>query len=567
MLQEVYVKNLALIDEAEISFGPGLNILTGETGAGKSILIGSINFALGQRISPEMVREGADSALVELCFVSDRPAVFQKLEEFGIDAPEHQIILTRKLKNGRSTSRINGETVSIAGMREISALLLDIHGQHSHQTLLYPEHQLEILDAYGRDEIASLKKEAEKAYQAFKQAEALSASYEMEESLREREIAFLTFETEEIREANLQEGEEETLESDYRKMSNSRKIAETLGVALQLSGDESGAGGMISRALREISAVSELDEEIGTMEAQLTDVEAVLSEFTRNTERYLEDFVFSEEELQQTEQRLDLIRRLENKYGKTISEVLEACKEKEDKLSFLLHMQEGKEQAAKELEQARGAMERIFTKLSESRQAAAKKLSKQIKSALSDLNFLSVQFEIFFRRTEHFHANGFDQIEFGISTNPGEPIRPLAKIVSGGELSRIMLAIKTLLADKDQTETLIFDEIDTGISGRTAQRVSEKMAQIGAARQVICITHLAQIAAMADRHYRIEKTVKDGKTVSMVSPLDEKQSIDELARILGGTSITTAVLENAQEMKSLAEQWKGSRGSADNPEG
>ena len=554
MLTQLHVKNLALIDESEVTFGPGLNILTGETGAGKSILIGSINVALGQKMNKEMLREGADTALVELIFQIENEKLSDRLTEMGVEPEDGQLIISRKMQNGRTINRINGETTTVAMIRKISALLLDIHGQHEHQSLLYEDRQLAILDEYGKEKLQPLKLEVEKSYAAYKAVEKALAAYQLNEQEREREISFLTFEVNEIEEAGLCIGEDEELEKDYRRMSNGKKIAETLQQVYDLTADQAGEG--ISRALRELSGVTQYDESLQAPESILADVESLLNDFNREIADYIASFTFSEEEFYEVEQRLNLINKLKDKYGKSIEAILAYKEKQEVRLEEMQNFAARKAALEKKQAQAEALLQKTSAALSKERQKYAKELAEQIAQGLKDLNFLSADFEISFGKTARYTANGYDEIRFEISTNPGEPVRPLNKVVSGGELSRIMLAIKTLLADKDDTETLIFDEIDTGISGRTAQMVSEKMARIGRHHQVICITHLPQIAAMADEHFLIEKSVQEGATISEIRELSEMDSVEELARILGGAEITQAVRENAAEMKRLAEKKK-----------
>ncbi len=559
MLTNLHVKNLALIDEADVEFGPGLNILTGETGAGKSILIGSINLALGKKMTKDLIREGESSCLVELVFQIENPETQRKLQELGAEPENGQLIITRKIRDGRSISRINGETCTASGIREIAGLLLDIHGQHEHQSLLYPNRQLEILDAYGKEEIKPLAVSVSAAYREYRGVRKELEAYEMNEEERARELSFLEFEIREIEEATLTPGEEEELERRYRRMANSRKIAETLNQVHRLTGYEEGAGDLTGRALKEMAEVSALDEELQGMADALSDAENLLNDFNRSVSSYLEDFTFSEEEFSETEKRLDLLNHLKSKYGSTVTEVLEYLERQKMKLEKLRNFETEKEKLQKQCRKAEETLEEMSYNLSEKRKHYGKELAQRILEGLKDLNFPDVNFRIDFQRTDRYSGNGWDAVEFLISTNPGEPVKPLAKVVSGGELSRIMLAIKALLADRDDTETLIFDEIDTGISGRTAQKVSEKMAAIGRNRQVICITHLAQIAAMADEHFEIRKEVENQETSTKIRRLSAKESVEELARILGGAEITHAVYENAKEMKELAAQQKSSR--------
>lgn len=558
MLSSLHVKNLALIQEAEVEFGPGLNILTGETGAGKSILIGSINLALGKKLSREMIREGADSALVELVFDTENPKVEQALKEMEIESLHGQVLIVRKITGSRSISKINGETCTTAQVRRIASLLLDIHGQHEHQSLLYTDWQLEILDAYGKEEIDPLRARVREAFRQWKELRDSLKEYELDEDARMREISFLEFEIREIDDAQLRDGEDETLDQAYRKMSNARNIVQALAAVRAMTGDGEGqsAGEQIGRAVRELSQIAGMDESLQQMQSSLLTIDDLLNDFNRELAGYMEEFTFSEEEFYETEKRLDEINRLKAKYGDSIPAIRRYQEEKQEKLEKMLHFEEQKEKLQKEEEKARQTLEECSQELSGIRCKYAGCLSKSIEEGLKDLNFLHVIFQIQFGRTAQYTENGFDTIEFRISTNPGEPVKALAKVVSGGELSRIMLAIKTVLADSDDIPTLIFDEIDTGISGRTAQMVSEKLSYIAKSHQVICITHLPQIAAMADSHYEIAKTAADGRTTTTIRPLAEAEMVEELARLLGGAKITDAVRENAREMKRLAGERK-----------
>ena len=559
MLTNLHVNNLALIDEAEVAFGPGLNIPTGETVAGKSILIGSINLALGKKMTREVVREGASSCLVELVFQIENPQILSSLKAMDVETEDGQLIITRKIQDGRSISRMNGETCTVSQIKKIASLLLDIHGQHEHQSLLYQDRQLEILDAYGRDTIGPLLEETAEKFTDYKKLQKELEAYQMNEEERAREISFLEFEIQEIDEAALDPAEEEELERRYRKMSNSRKIAEALNQAYQLTGYEAGAGEMTGRALKELSGVASFDEELEGLVSALTDIDGLLNDFNRDVSAYLSDFTFSEEEFYETEKRLDQLNHLKSKYGKTIADVIDYQERQKRRLEQLQNFEARRGLLSDRYEEAVKRLELASHNLSAKRKEYSRELSKQIIIGLQELNFLDVSFEISFSRTDHYNKSGFDEIEFMISTNPGEPVKPLAKVVSGGELSRIMLAIKTLLADKDNTETLIFDEIDTGISGRTAQKVSEKMARIGKGHQVLCITHLAQIAAMADVHFEIAKQVEHMETLTRIRRLSESESVQELARILGGAEITKTVYDSAREMKELAQVQKTSR--------
>lgn len=561
MIINLHVKNLALIDEIEVEFGPGLNILTGETGAGKSIVIGSINLALGGKMSRDMIRAGADSALVELVFHTENPKALAALREMELDGGDGQVIISRKISGSRSICKINGETCTVAQIKRLAAELLDIHGQHEHQSLLYQERQQEILDEYGKERLREPLRRTEEAYLSYRELQGRLKEYQIDEESRLREIDFLEFELQEIEEAALTEGEDEELEAQYRRMVNARKIAEQAALAHRLSGyeEDSGAGEQIGRALKELLAVAECDAALDGLCSMLSDIDGLLNDFNRELSEYMSGLSFSEEAFFEVEKRLDQINRLKAKYGSSLSEIRRYAQEKYERLQKLQNFEEQKRKLTEELQGAEEKLEELSHTLSEERKSCSERLTREIERELRELNFADVRFEIRFERAKSYSAKGYDRITFLIATNPGEPIKELARVVSGGELSRIMLALKTLLADRDDTETLIFDEIDTGISGRTAQKVSEKMARIGRGHQILCITHLPQIAAMADLHFQILKSVENGETKTMIRRLSEAASVEELARILGGARITEAVEENAKEMKELARVHKSSR--------
>ena len=558
MLTNLHVKNIALIDEVDIEFEPGLNILTGETGAGKSVLLGSVNLALGKKMSSDYIGKFADYALVEMIFTLEHEHSIQALRDMGFEPEDGQVILTRKMAKGRSISRINGESCTVNQMKELASLLMDIHGQHEGQTLLSKDHQLEILDRFGGEKLEKLLEDVEKAYEQYRLLTKELKNSSMDQEQRMREIDFLKFELNEIEEAGLVDGEDEELELRFRKMANARNITEALqqGASL-IEGDQGpSAGNLVSEASRLLHSlpVSD-DQELERMKSQIMDIESLISDLSRDMNGYLEELTFSEEEFRQVRDRLDEINRLKGKYGKEIADILSYGVKQKEKLDTLEHMEEHRVQLQKELSTAEGILEKACDLLHQERKQTAEKLSEAISESLRELNFLRSDFRVDFTRLA-FSKKGWDGVEYMIATNPGEPLRPLSKVVSGGELSRIMLAIKTLMADQDDTEVMIFDEIDTGISGRTAQKVSEKMAAIAGKRQIICITHLPQIASMADCHFEISKNVENGRTKTSIKKLGEEDSVKELARILGGSELTEHVLDSAREMKEMAQSYK-----------
>ena len=552
MLLELHVKNLALIERADVEFGEGLNILTGETGAGKSIIIGSVSMALGGKASRDSIRHGADYAYIELVFSVKGEDRLRALRELDTEPTEDGlVIISRKITPSRSISRINDETVTAARLRQITGLLLDIHGQHEHQSLLYKSKHLEILDAYVKAQTQPAKKKMEEEYKNYCILKKRLSSFEMDHDARLREADFLRFEIQEIEEGNIKEGEEEELTARYRRFSHARRIAENLNEAY-----DSLQADAVTRALRSVEQVTEYDEALQSIRDQLYDAEAILSDAGREISAYISSMEFDEESWRQTEERLDQIHSLQNKYGASVLAIQASLEEKRKRLEELENYDAFREQTEKKLKISTDHLCRLCTDLSEIRKKASVELVKRIRSGLLDLNFLDVEFDMEFETLDHFTPDGWDEVQFLISTNPGQPMRPLKDVASGGELSRIMLAIKMVLADSDEIPTLIFDEIDTGISGRTAQKVSEKLSYIAGSHQVICITHLPQIAAMADIHFEILKSASEGSTATTIERLGREKSIRELARLLGGAQITEAVLKNAHEMKDLADQTK-----------
>lgn len=558
MLHNLYVKNLALIDEIEVEFTKGLNILTGETGAGKSIILGSVNLALGGKYSADIIRKSAEYGYVELTFFVENKTQEEALKRKDIFPEDGVVVLSRKLMSKRSISKINGETVPIALLKEAASILIDIHGQHEHQSLLYKKNHLTILDAFAKENIKQVKEKLAKAYLIYKEQKEELEEALTDEKERNKEIGFLEFEIQEIRQAKLSRQEDETLEETYRRMTNGKKIVGNLEEAYEYTGGTNSetASEAISRALRCMQEAAGCDEQAQDMFQQLAEIDSLLNDFNRELSDYKMSFDFSEETFFEVETRLNEINRLKAKYGNSIEEILEYCDKKEERLLKLQDYDAYLAQLQKKVEETEAEVKHYSNQLSLLRKEEAVKLAEAIRKGLRDLNFLDTQFEIVFRELGTYTVQGTDEVEFMISMNPGEPVKALGDVASGGELSRIMLAIKSVMAEKDQIETLIFDEIDVGISGRTAQKVSEKMSFIGRNHQVICITHLAQIAAMADAHYAIEKQVEDGVTKSKIFRLSKEQEIEELARILGGAKITDTVMQSAAEMKELAERTK-----------
>lgn len=550
MLLDLHVRNLALIEKAEVSFEEGLNILTGETGAGKSIIIGSVNIALGGKVPKDIIRQGAEYAYVELIFRVTEPEKIALLQAMDVELPEDgTLIISKKIMPSRSVSKINDMTVTAAKLKEITSLLIDIHGQHEHQSLLYKSKHLQILDAYAKSRTNPIKNTIAQTYRSYQELQERIKSLSMDRESRLREADFCRFEIEELENADLREGEEEELTVLYRKFQHGQKIMEGLSAADRALSSES-----ISVALKEVDRVAEFDEALGPIRDQLYDADSIIRDIIHDVSSYIDSFSFDEEEYERIGERLDVIHGLQAKYGDDISDIMVQLEEKRKRLEELENHDMILAELESELAETERMLEAQSQELSTVRQEAAGVLVDRIRQGLEDLNFIDVRFDMKFEKLDHYTSGGYDEAEFLISTNPGEPVRPLGMVASGGELSRIMLAIKAVLADTDEIPTLIFDEIDTGISGRTAQKVSEKLSYIGKSHQVICITHLPQIAAMADAHYEIVKSAVDGRTTTTIRQLDYEQMIQELARLLGGAEITDAVYDNAREMKELAKR-------------
>ncbi len=555
MLQSLHVKNLALMEETEVEFGRGLNILTGETGAGKSLLIGSINLALGGKFEKEMLRTGAENALVELVFSADGDRVGEKLEQLELEpAEDGTVIISRKMQVGKSVCKINGETVTAKQVKELAEVLIDIHGQHEHQSLLNQKKHMEILDSFCGAEYEAAAEDVALIYGRCRDLRKALEEETMDEESRGKEQALAEFECREIETAKLIPGEDEELEKKYRLMTNSRRILESLSESRQLTGndDEGGAGSALSRALRAVRSVAAYDERLGELEGQLSEIDNLLADYNRDVAEYMADCEFDGQEFGAVEERLNILNHLKGKYGNTIENVIRYGEERQKYLEKLADYDAYLQKMENELKEAEEKLSAACEKLSGIRRRNAKVLERQLKDALVHLNFLTVEFEIEVVRSQNVTVKGWDDVEFLISTNPGEPVKPLSQVASGGELSRVMLAIKTVLAGKDDIDTLIFDEIDAGISGRTAWRVSEQLDTLAHAHQVICITHLPQIAAMADRHFCIEKSSTQDNTITDIRVLDGEESLGELARLLGSDALTEAALSNAREMRAQA---------------
>lgn len=556
MLLELNVKDIALVRKASVAFGEGVNILTGETGTGKSVIIDSAMLALGAKAHAGMIREGAEYAYAELIFELDEKRK-EKLAELGINADENgMLIVSRKLMPGKSISRINDETVTLATLKKAAALLLDVYGQNEYYDLNDKHKHLEILDEYAGADISVLLDEAAKAYHAYREASKRYAGFDLDEKERARRIDLLSFELNEIDAAELKEEEESELAQRVKKLNNARSIMESVSAAKAIL-EECDTG----RAVSELERAMRYDDKLEAIYDELMDTQAVMGSCIADLAAYSDDLEVDEAAIDEAEERLDTIRRLELKYGQTVTDILSYREKLESELALMQEYDIKKEAARSDKERCEKALNKACDGLSKKRKEYALKLCKAIETELKDLGFEDPKLSMEFKDVTP-SAEGSDDVCFMSALNPGEKLKCLQDVASGGELSRVMLAIKTVLAATDDMPTLIFDEIDTGISGRTAQKVAEKLDVIGMKHQVICVSHLPQIAAMADTHFVISKTNRDGRNITDISKLDEQGAIAELARLLGGSEITKAVSDNAAELLKLAKTGKKKRRKA-----
>ena len=552
MLDRLLVKDLALIEKSVVEFSSGLNVLTGETGAGKSILLGSIQLALGQKANKDLIRHGKEQAIVELDFSLTEEEVrrIQALEE-DLELEEERLLIRRKISEKKSDIRVNDLGLTLAKLREITGGLLDLHGQHEHQSLLREGSHLEINDGYRRKQGGKLLEEVANAYHLLQEKKRALQKFSLQESERTRELDFLDFEIQELADAHLSEGEEAELTKEYSLYENMDRLK-----SLLLSAKESLEEMDFHRPIQAVEEAKDFDESLKGLSDSLYDLEAVGEDCLRSLDHYLDHAEVDEEKLFTLGERLEQIRRVMMKHGGTEAKALAALAKKEERRTFLLDYEKDEEKAKKAIVEQEKLLREKAVLLSKERQEDAKVLAKQIQGEMQEMGFLDTKFEFHFQEKKEPTEKGLDEVEAYVSLNPGEPLRPLREVGSGGELSRIMLSIKTVLADTEGVSTLIFDEIDSGISGRTAEKVGEKLQKIAKNHQVILITHLPQIAAKADHHFLIEKTVENGVTHTGIHPLEEKESIEELARLLGGDEISEASLENARELKAKSKAKK-----------
>jgi DNA repair protein RecN (Recombination protein N) len=573
MLEALAVHNFALIDNLSLEFEPGLNVLTGETGAGKSIIIDALGVALGERASTDYIRSGTNAARVEACFRLPRGhPVEAVLSAQGIPAEDNTLVLTRELNSsGRNLCRVNSHLVTTAQLREIGAFLVDIHGQHQHQRLLQPGTHLEFLDAFGGADHERLVSEVRSLYERYAELRATLQNYNRTARERAQRQDMLEFQIKEIDAAKLREGELEELEEEKRILVERERLLTLVRSAhgLLYGGEtEMGALDALSRAHAVLKEARAIDKRLAATEEAVAAALYGLEEVIPELRRYQEDFPLDPERLEALEERLQLIRTLTRKYGATIAEILAYRAEAASELEKLMRDEENSDRLKEELTAVESKLAALSADLAVARRRLAEVLENKLSAEVADLGMAKSKFKITFSVEEDPDGlpwegmkvrpgpHGFDRAEFLLAANPGEPPRPLAKIASGGELSRVMLAIKTIMAAHDAVPTLIFDEVDAGIGGRAAQAVAAKLAQISRFHQVICITHLPQIASMGDVHFQIRKEVREEKTYTEVVRLFPEQRVEELGRMLAGQAVTPAVLEHANELLRLAKEFK-----------
>jgi DNA repair protein RecN (Recombination protein N) len=562
MITNIRVRNVALIDEAEMGFGAGLNILTGETGAGKSILIDSITFLLGERPGRDFIRGGADFASAEGMFALDDRERLDALRGFGVECEDGQLLLSRSLDaRGKNVCRVNGRVVTVGMMRDISALLVDVHGQHQHQALLDANRHIMLLDTFCGAEMRERKEALGGAIREYREAGRALAALRGAPGQREAQIEIWQFQVDEINRARLREGEEEALTARRNRLNGAGRLAENTREALDMlygreDAAELSASDRIGRALGNLKEIAALDPEKENLRQALAEVAQQLSDVISELNDYADTPESDPRELERIEYRLDTIYRLKKKYGASVADIL---KHRDETMTKLERLGDA-EGEINRLENEKKRLLRVIAarcgELTAMRERQAAAIQTQIADVLRELGMSHAQFEIQITKKKEFTGEGNDRVEFMLSPNLGEGLKPLSHIASGGEASRVMLALKTVMADADGVGTLIFDEIDAGVSGRTAQRVAEKLALLARGRQILCITHLPQIAAMADLHFLILKTADGGKTTTSVRELSREDAVGELARLIGGAKITAATLKAAGEMKGFADDYR-----------
>lgn len=556
MILELYIKNIAIIDELRVSFGAGFNVLSGETGAGKSIIVDSVNLILGSRADKELIKFGEESAYVEALISCDleNAELMAVMEEYGIKA-EAELVISRELSAlGKNVCRIGGRLVSLAALREVTSRLVNIYGQNQQQQLLDDKSHLALIDAFAAEQVLPLREKVGEAYARYSEIRSQLQHLQQDAAAKARTLDLLKYQISEIEAANLKSGEEEELLAEKSRMLNAEKIAQNLNEAKEAVGDGQGAVSLLYAAAHALLAIASLDARYEKLAETINDAYYSVEEASYDLSALAEDVLFEEGRLEAVEDRLSAVSSLKRKYGGSIDEILAFLEQAQEQYDMLLHSEQRLDELEQQLAAQQDVLAALCGKLSEERKAYGEKLTAQIVAQLEDLGMPGARMRCDFREKD-FSANGSDEVSLMVSLNPGQPLRHLSKVASGGEISRIMLAIKGIVAQKEQIGTMIFDEIDTGVSGRMAQMVAQKIAKIAAARQVICVTHLAQIAAMGDQNFFIEKREKNGQTYTSLRQITGEETVEEIARLSGGIRSEAAIahsrelLQNAKKVK------------------
>ncbi|MGX7195604.1 DNA repair protein RecN [Enterococcus olivae] len=552
MLLELTIENFAIIPRLHLAFYQGMTALTGETGAGKSIIIDAMGLLAGSRSSSDYIRQGAEKCLLEGLFeMPDQPGFSQVLDELGIDHSEDFLIVQRDMAiSGKSICRVNGRIVTLANLRRIGMYLVDIQGQNDHQELLQPERHLALLDGFGSEEFKQQLTTFEKKYSVFRQLEKQVRKIQENEQSYVQRIDMLKFQQEEIEQADLQPNEEELLIEERDKLSNFQKIVDALAKSYGVLSSESESNSLdgVSVALTEVQGIAHLDLEFEQISENIQSAYYLLQDAASDISRQLDHLELDEERLEEIMLRLEIIRQLKRKYGESIPAILSYYEEISEELAEATITEGQLEELEQRLEKQSNEIWQLAERLHSHRKELARRLEKEILQELAELYMENTQFEVHFHSEKSLKETGFDQVEFYLTTNPGEPLKPLVKVASGGELSRILLALKTIFSKEQGMTSIVFDEVDTGVSGRVAQAIAEKIAKIAYNSQVLCITHLPQVAAVADYQYFISKEIKHGRTETKVVQLKKEERIDEIARMLSGAEITSLTLEHAKEL-------------------
>jgi DNA repair protein RecN (Recombination protein N) len=556
MLTEIHIKDFALIDDLSIQLGGGFNVLTGETGAGKSIIIDAITTVLGERLSGDLVRTGAERATVEAAFdLSDSPRACEQAAELGFDTDEGVLLISRELTGaGKSQCRVNGRISTLSMLRELTSGLIDVHGQHEHQSLLAVDGHLDILDHWCGQEALELRSKVEDLNARLRSLTSEREQLLSEERERARLLDLYEFQKSEIEDAKLSPSEEEELQAERSRLANAEKLRQLADGVYEIisgSGRESGTTDMLSTALAQLQTMASVDEALAPVVQDAQTALYAAEQAQAAVRSYRDEIEFNPSRLELVEERLDLIRTFKRKYGETIEAVLSYGQGIAAKIESLAHSEERTAELGLEIERVEDGLLGVARRLSEVRKAGAARFRGAVEAELAELAMENTQFDVSFAESEP-GARGIDRVEFVISPNPGEPLKPLAKIASGGEMSRVMLALKTVMAGVDGVSTLIFDEIDAGIGGRTAQVLGRKLAAVGQTAQVMCVTHLPQIASRADSHFLVEKRMDGDRTVVRVRRVEADERVEELSRMLGGGEDSRTAVEHAKEMLEAA---------------